>query len=131
MMSVQLTGVQEAINKMKLDPEDVRQAMAESGLKMEGDAKQLCTDMGAVLTGRARASISTALDGDSPKGGDAVIPPSKDPSALAVLRLGSSVEYMVFIIHGTKKMAGRDFFTPAVMNNLGDIEARIKSKIKQ
>jgi hypothetical protein len=131
MITFQLTGVQKAIDNMKLDREDVRQALAESGLKMEGDAKQICTDMGAVDSGRLRASISTALDGDSPKGGDEVIPPSKDPLSIAVLRLGSSVEYSPYVVFGTKRMMGRDFLTPAVYNNLNDIIARIKSKIKQ
>lgn len=131
MISIKLTGIQKAINKMKLDPEDIRQAMAESGLAMEGDAKQICTDMGAVDTGRFRASISTAVDGDSQKDIDSVIPPQSDPSAIAILRIGSGVEYAIFIIIGTKKMAGRDCFTPAVYMNIDNIEARIKAKIKQ
>jgi len=131
MMSIHLTGIQNAINNMKLDPDDFRQALTESGLKMEGDAKQMCTDMGAVDTGRLRASLSTAMDGESPKGGDKVDPPTKDPSALAVLRIGSSVEYAPYIIFGTKKMIGRDFLTPAVLNNLDDINQRIEAKIKQ
>ena len=131
MITVQLTGVQKAINNMKLDPKDVRQAMAETGLIMEGDAKQLCTDMGAVDTGLLRASISFALDGDSQKGDDSVVPPSKDPTALAVLRIGTSREYAPYVVFGTKNMIGRDFLTPAVMNNLGEIEARIKAKMKR
>ncbi|MCK5018151.1 MAG: hypothetical protein KAS32_13930 [Candidatus Peribacteraceae bacterium] len=131
MLSVQLTGVQKAMNDLKLDKNDVRQAMTESGLKMEADSKQICTDMGAVLTGRLRASVSTALDGDSPRGGDFVEPPHKDPSAIAVLRIGSSVEYAVYVLLGTKRMLGRDFITPAVHMNLGDIEAGILSKMKQ
>ena len=130
MITVQLTGVQQAIQNLKLDPNDLRQAMTESGLKMEGDAKQICTDMEAVDTGRLRASISTALDGESQKGKDKVVPPGKDPSAIVTLRIGSSVEYAVFIINGTKRMMGRDFLTPAVYRNISDLQARIKSKIK-
>ena len=131
MITVQLTGVQKAIQDMKLDPQDLRQAMMESGLKMEGDAKQICTVMGAVDTGRLRASISSALDGDMQKGADEVVPPSKDVGAIVTLRVGSSVEYAPFVVFGTKHMIGRDFLTPAVHNNLGDIQARIKAKIKQ
>ena len=130
MMSVQLTGVQNAINSLKLDPDDLRQALAESGMKMEGDAKQLCTDMGAVDTGRLRASISTAMDGEAPKGGDNVQPPTKDPSAVAVLRIGSSVEYAPYVVFGTKRMIGRDFLTPAVLNNIDDVNTRIHAKLK-
>ena len=130
MITVQLTGVQKAVQDMKLDINDLRQAMAESGLDMEGDAKQICTDMEAVDTGRLRASISTALDGESAKGVDYVIPPRKDPGAIAVLRLGSSVEYATYVIHNTQKTIGRDFLTPAVYRNLAGLQARIKSKIK-
>lgn len=141
MITVQLTGVQKAIQNMKLDPQDLRQALAESGLNIEGDAKQICTNMGAVDTGRLRASISTALDGEGrgvvhdpvaqSQPNDGVEPPKKDSSCVAILRIGSSVDYAWYIIGGTKRMIGRDFLTPAVYQNLSDIQARIKSKIKQ
>lgn len=130
MITVQLTGVQRALENMKLNYQDLRQAIAESGLKMEGDAKQICTDMGAVDTGRLRASISTALDGEAQKGKDYVIPPKNDPNVVSILRIGSSVEYAPYVVHGTKRMMGRDFLTPAVYANLSDMQARIKSKMK-
>ena len=130
MITVQVTGVNEAIENLKLSEDDVRQSMEEVGLLIEADMKRLCTQMGAVDTGRLRASMSTALDGTSQRDEDSVIPPKKDMMCFAVLRAGSNVDYAPYVVFGTRTMQGRDFITPAVMNNVKKIEPLIKAKME-
>lgn len=92
--------MQEATDKIKkkIDPEKIKQALIQGGLAIEAEAKRSAQ----VDTGRLRASYSTNWDDsgmssanvEAPaKAGDGVSQPSKGVGDIAVVRVGTNVEY--------------------------------------
>ena len=68
----------------------------------------------AVDTGRLRASITTAWPGGRSQGGkDAIESPPKEFRRF-VVRVGTNVEYGVYLELGTSKLAPRPFLRPAL-----------------
>jgi hypothetical protein len=139
MLTVDITGIDQSRDNLSLNKDKVRQALIQSGFLVEASAKRLITELRAVDTGRLRASISTAADdmkaelrdpvGNS-KSGDAVGQPRKGSGDLAVVRVGTSVEYAPFIVFGTRSMSPRDFLTPAVHMNLSRIKSLLVSSLQ-
>lgn len=111
MFEFNVKGMQDAQDRLakKLDPEKIQKALILGGLAIEAEAK----DTAQVDSGRLRASYSTNWDGSGiqsapvqapAKTGDGVSQPSKGVGDIAVVRIGSNVEYAFFIEYGTKNM---------------------------
>lgn len=81
------------------------------GLQAEGNAVSEITSLGAVDTGRLRASISHASD---------------DSSAY----IGTNVEYAPYVELGTHKMAARPFLRNAIANYGDDYKRIIEEGLK-
>lgn len=79
------------------------QAMEKACLLVEGDAKRICP----VDTGRLRASLSHEIE----KKGDETVG-----------RVGTNVEYGVYVEYGTSKMSAKPYLRPALENNKGKIK---------
>jgi len=91
----------------------------------------------AVLTGRLRASITTAwTDGQRPtpdgkaEKEDAVGIPGGSMRDFRVV-VGTNVDYAVFLELGTSKMAPRPFMRPALERHAANIESNLGSIILQ
>jgi len=109
--------------------EDVFQKLLENSFtkvkkvafKIERRAKQLARDMGAVDTGRYRASITVAAsDGTRTTGGtqakeeDAI----ETPSTPLTVRVGTNVYYAPYIEFGTEKMPPRPILRTAFLEEV-------------
>ena len=77
------------------------------GLQAERYAKEELTRQGAVDTGRLRASVLNAIEGD-----DSVV-------------IGTNVEYAPYIEFGTSKMAARPYLRPAAQNHSDEYKQMI------
>lgn len=82
------------------------------GIEAEGNAVSEITEMEAVDTGRLRASISHAVDGDD-------------------VYIGTNVEYGPYVELGTSKMAARPFLHDGVANYTDDYKAIVESYLKE
>lgn len=82
------------------------------GIEAEGNAVTEITEMEAVDTGRLRASISHAIDGDD-------------------VYIGTNVEYGPYVELGTSKMAPRPFLHDAIANYTDDYKAIVESHLKE
>lgn len=133
MFEFNIKGMQEAKDsiKKKYDPEKIKQALILGGLAIEAEAK----DTAQVDSGRLRASYTTNWDGSGiqsasvqapAKSGDGVSQPSKGFGDIAVVRIGSNVEYAVFIELGTQKM--QPYMT--VHNAALRLQSRIEQMLK-
>lgn len=111
MFEFNIKGMQDAKDRVakKIDPEKIRQALILGGLAIEAEAK----DTAQVDSGRLRASYSTNWDGSGiqsapvqapAKAGDGVSQPSKGFGDIAVVRVGTNVEYALFIEYGTRSI---------------------------
>lgn len=78
-------------------------------LLVEGDAKRMCP----VDTGRLRASITHETE----KSGDEVIG-----------RVGTNVEYGVYVEYGTSKMSAKPYLRPSLEKNKGKIKRLLGGK---
>lgn len=109
-IGVKLEGVQGFLNKARaLVPSTraaVRQAVAETALLLETDAKQFAP----VDTGRLRASIHTEVSSDG---------------LSATVEAG--VDYAVFLEFGTRYIQPRPFLGPAYEKNRLPFIARLKA----
>jgi len=85
------------------------QAMEKACLLVEGDAKRICP----VDTGRLRASITHETE----KSGDEVIG-----------RVGTNVEYGVYVEYGTDRASAKPYLRPALENNKGKIKRLLGGK---
>ena len=74
------------------------QNMEKACLLVEGDAKRMCP----VDTGRLRASITHEIE----RSGDEVIG-----------RVGTNVEYGVYVEYGTSRMSAKPYLRPSLENN--------------
>jgi len=122
MFEFNITGMQDAINGVKkpVDRDKIKDILIKGGLAIEAEAK----DTARVDTGRLRASYSTNWDDSgmafapvkSPaKGGDGVSQPTRGYGDLAVVRVGTNVEYAVYIEYGTLRHPGYFTLTNAAM----------------
>lgn len=82
------------------------------GLQAEGNAVSEITSLGAVDTGRLRASISHASDENS-------------------AYIGTNVEYAPYVELGTRKMAARPFLKNAVANYTGEYKQIVEDGLKR
>ena len=125
MLNVSIGGVE--INKKRLrgvvNPDEIRMALMRTGFAIEERAKILSP----VDTGRLRASISTNWNDsglthgavESPaKPVDGVSQPKKESGEMAVVRVGTNVEYAIYQEMGTRKMAAQPFLIPAGQHGL-------------
>lgn len=132
--------MQEKIKKI-LKPSDLEKVMVRGGFRIEKRAKEHITDVEAVDTGRYRASVSVNWTGSgktrgdviSPaKAGDGVSKPHKKSGDYMVVRIGTNVEYAVFVHEGTKNMPPRPSLTIAAREGIvalrNDIDRMIRSK---
>lgn len=85
------------------------QAMEKACLLVEGDAKRMCP----VDTGRLRASLSHEVE----KSGGEIVG-----------RVGTNVEYGVYVEYGTSKISGKPYLRPALEKNKGKIKQLFKGK---
>ena len=85
------------------------QTMEKACLLVERDAKRMCP----VDTGRLRASLSHEIER------------SKDGT---VGRVGTNVEYGVYVEYGTRKMSAKPYLRPALENNKGKIKRLLGGK---
>lgn len=138
MITVEISGVKETQRFFgsMVDVDDIRQVLIEGGFEIEGSAKDLCP----VDTGRLRASISTNWDGSgmfhgrvrSPaKASDGVNMPHKTSGDIAVVRVGTNVEYAPFVEYGTRRMSPRMFLTQAFYHHIDSILNRVQQIIKE
>jgi len=111
MFEFNISGIQNATDKVEktVDPEKIKQALILGGLAIEARAK----DTARFDTGRLRASYSTNWDGSGiqsapvqapAKQGDGVSQPTKGFGDIAVVRIGSNVEYAIWIEYGTRSI---------------------------
>lgn len=82
------------------------------GLQAEGNAVSEITSLGAVDTGRLRASISHASDENS-------------------AYIGTNVEYAPYVELGTRKMAARPFLKNAVANYTDEYKQIVEDGLKR
>lgn len=82
------------------------------GLQAEGNAVTEITSLGAVDTGRLRASISHASDENS-------------------AYIGTNVEYAPYVELGTRKMAARPFLKNAVANYTDEYKQIVEDGLKR
>lgn len=82
------------------------------GLQAEGNAVSEITSLGAVDTGRLRASISHASDENS-------------------AYIGTNVEYAPYVELGTRKMATRPFLKNAVANYTDEYKQIVEDGLKR
>jgi len=133
LFELNIKGMQEAKNgiKNKIDPEKIRKVLILGGLAIEAEAK----DTARVESGRLRASYTTNWDGSGiqsapvtapAKSGDGVSQPSKGFGDIAVVRIGSNVEYAVFIEYGTRSI--QPYMT--VHNSAMRLQSKIESMLK-
>lgn len=133
MFEFNIKGMQDAHDKVakKIDPEKIRQALILGGLAIEAEAK----DTAQVDSGRLRASYSTNWDGSGmqkapvqapAKPGDGVSQPTKGYGDIAVVRIGSNVEYAIWIELGTRKM--QPYMT--VYNAALKLQSRVEQLLK-
>lgn len=82
------------------------------GLQAEGNAVSEITSLGAVDTGRLRASISHASDENS-------------------AYIGTNVEYAPYVELGTRKMVARPFLKNAVANYTDEYKQIVEDGLKR
>lgn len=82
------------------------------GMEAEGNAVSEITSLGAVDTGRLRASISHASDENS-------------------AYIGTNVEYAPYVELGTRKMAARPFLKNAVANYTDEYKQIVEDGLKR
>ena len=113
-ITVKLEGVEDLIRKVRsyqvIKKEAVRIALVRGALKVELAAKEMCTEMGAVDTGRLRGSITT----------------DKRYIQKFLVRIGTNVDYGIYVEFGTKKMDARPYLFPAFFMFEGEIIKDIK-----
>lgn len=109
--------------------------MIRGGLIIEGDAKRMCP----VDTGRLRASISTNWDDSGfyrapveppAHEADGVSQPTRGEGDIAIVRIGTNIEYGIYQELGTRRMQPHPFLYPAVMMNLNKIKKMIEDTFK-
>ena len=71
------------------------------------------------------ANISAPVDGT--KGSDGVSQPKKKGGEIAVIRIGSNVEYAPFLEFGTERNRPQPFLLPAYLNTIGKITKLIEN----
>ena len=106
--------------KMKNNKDEINAELASKvpkllealGIEAEGNAVSEITEMEAVDTGRLRASISHAVDGDD-------------------VYIGTNVEYAPYVELGTSKMVPRPFLHDAISKYTDDYKAIIKLHLKE
>jgi len=82
-------------------------ALTESALIIEGAAKQ----RSPVKTGQLRNSITHAVN-------------------FPLAKIGTDVDYSVYVEYGTSRMAKQPFLRPALDENIAAINAKMKEKYK-
>ena len=133
MFEFNIKGMQEAKDsvKKKYDPEKIKQTLILGGLAIEAEAK----DTAQVDSGHLRASYSTNWDGSGlqhapvqppAKPEDGVSQPIKGYGDIAVVRIGSNVEYAIWIELGTQKM--QPYMT--VHNAAAKLMSRVEQLLK-
>jgi HK97 gp10 family phage protein len=138
MFEFNIKGMQEAADKVKkkVDPEKIKQALILGGLAVEAEAKRNCP----VDTGRLRASISTNWDDsgmssanvEAPaKPGDGVSQPNKGFGDIAVVRVGTNVEYATFIEYGTQSIPPYMTLNTAVLKCWPKIKKLLKDAVNE
>jgi len=87
-------------------------ALVSVGIHAQRRATEEITRMGAVDTGRLRASIAYQAE------------PANDEVVI-----GTPVEYAIYVHEGTYKMTGRPFIKDAVLNYQGDYRKIIEQEL--
>lgn len=87
----------------------VEDALKEIGLFVEGEAKL----RSPVDTGRLRDSIDNKVVSDKR------------------VDIGTNVEYAIYVEKGTSRQSAQAFLTPAVEENIAEIEQIIKEKLRK
>jgi hypothetical protein len=138
MFEFNIKGMQDATDKIKkkIDPEKIKQTLILGGLAIEAEAK----DTSRVDTGRLRASYTTNWDDSGmqsapvqlpAKPGDGVSQPSKGFGDIAVVRIGTNVEYAVFDEYGTQKMTPSMTLHNAADKLLPKIQEMLKDAVNE
>jgi len=109
-ITVRLEGVEDLIRKVRsyqvITKEAIRIALVRGALKVELAAKEMCP----VDTGRLRGSITT----------------DKRYIQKFLVRIGTNVDYGIYVELGTKKMDARPYLFPAFFMIEGEIIKDIK-----
>lgn len=109
-ITVKLEGVEDLIRKVRsyqvIKKEAVRIALVRGALKVELAAKEMCP----VDTGRLRGSITT----------------DKRYIQKYLVKVGTNVDYGIYVEFGTKKMDARPYLFPAFFMFEGEIIKDIK-----
>lgn len=116
-----VTNVIEIIDKNFVRGNKGKDYLLSTGYELEnviktsfGKSPSAPGDPPGVDTGRLRASITTSWTGGPANGGDGVSPPSDDGQFTVVV--GTAVPYAVYLEYGTRKMAARPYFRPALLS---------------
>jgi len=113
-ITVRLEGFEGLIRNVRsyqvITKEAIRIALVRGALKVELAAKEMCTEMGAVDTGRLRGSITT----------------DKRYIQKYLVMIGTNVDYGPYVEFATKKMDARPYLFPAVFIFEGEIIKDIK-----
>jgi HK97 gp10 family phage protein len=137
-INININGLDKIKDKMQkaMKIDEIRQAMIQGGLMIEGDAKRLSP----FDTGRLRSSISTNWDDSSmsrasvqspAKNDDGVSQPTKETGDICVVRIGTNVEYAMYQEYGTRYMPPHSFLHPAVAMGIMKIKNQIRSIISK
>jgi len=109
-ITVRLEGIGDLIRKVRsyqvITKEAIRIALVRGALKVELAAKEMCP----VDTGRLRGSITT----------------DKRYIQKFLVRIGTNVDYAIYVELGTKKMDARPYLLPAFFMFEGEIIKDIK-----
>lgn len=136
MIDVQITGVADAANKLgnSIDKNKIQNIMIKGGFEIEGEAKRTCRDLKAVDTGRLMGSISTNWNESGFSNGRVDTPAISEDGAsqpeiknddIAVVRIGTNVNYAIYVHEGTRRMLPRPFLLIAVKAKLPKIQNEI------
>jgi len=140
MISINVTGldkVRDDLNK-RVNPKKIEEALIKGGLLIEGEAKTVCRDLRAVDTGRLMGSISTNWGSNTGQGQvespalpeDGVDKPELPAGAIAVVRVGTNVDYAEYVHDGTRRMPPRPFLTIAANNKQADVNKLVEETLK-
>ena len=133
-LEVNFRNFQNTQNKLKnaMNPEQIKSTLIRTGFKIEAGAKRDCP----VLTARLRSSLSTNWDGSGmsranvsapAKSGDGISEPRKAGNVVAIVRVGTNVEYAIWVHEGTGSRVPNPFLYNAASREIRLLNLHFKN----